>query len=324
VLDSEQTLDDTVETVLPPDWTYTPIIAKLREWNLVYEIVPDFPLSRIRRDDQSQVRQLAHIAPALRVEEYAQQMRNGAMFPPILLMTPDLLIDGNTRLKAAQRIGRQSFPAIVVDTKTRDMALILAASLNQMGGERLTPEEAHEAALRMMRSNYPDAAIARELGRDIAQVRRWRTQRDVQNRAESLGLAEQVKLIPRGTLGTLALVTHEEPFVETTRLLAEVRPVEKQAKEMIAEIQQAPSDQAALEIVARLRDDFAPAGPPPRASTRKDLPLVRAAIATVVKHESNLDAVINRGEREAEVERWTKLQEVVARALRYIESGELA
>jgi ParB/Sulfiredoxin domain len=132
VLDHEQTLDDTVETVLPPDWTYTPIIAKLREWNLVYEIVPDFPLSRIRRDDQSQVRQLAHIAPALRVEEYAQQMRNGAMFPPILLMTPDLLIDGNTRLKAAQRIGRQSFPAIVVDTKTRDMALILAASLNQV------------------------------------------------------------------------------------------------------------------------------------------------------------------------------------------------
>ena len=77
-------------------------------------------------------------------------MRNGAMFPPILLMAPDLLIDGNTRLKAAQRIGRQTFPAIIVDTKTRDMALILAASLNQMGGERLTPEEAHEAAMRMM------------------------------------------------------------------------------------------------------------------------------------------------------------------------------
>ena len=77
MLDREQTLDDTVETVLPPDWTYTPIIAKLREWNLVYEIVPDFPLSRVRRDEQSQVRQMAHIAPALRVEEYAQQMRNG-------------------------------------------------------------------------------------------------------------------------------------------------------------------------------------------------------------------------------------------------------
>jgi hypothetical protein len=51
--------------------------------------------------------------------------------------------------------------------------------------------------------------------------------------------------------------------------------------------------------------------------------LVRAAIATVVKHESSLDTVINRAEREAEVERWTKLQGVVAKALHYIESGEL-
>jgi ParB-like chromosome segregation protein Spo0J len=325
MLDRNQTVEDTIETVLPPDWTYTPIIAKLREWNLVYEIVPDFPLSRVRRDEQSQVRQLSHIAPALRVEEYAQQMRNGAMFPPILLMRPDVLIDGNTRLKAAQRIGRQSFPAIVVDTKTRDMAVILAASLNQMGGERLTPEEAHEAALLMMRSNYPDMAIARELGRDISQVRRWRIQRDVQNRAESLGLAEQLQHIPRGSLGALASLTHEEPFVQTARLLAEVRPPEKQAKEMIAEIQQAPSDQAALAVVARMRDDLAPAGPPPRASTRKELPLVRAAIATVVKHEANLDTVINRSENEraAELARWTKLQQVVARALRYIESGEL-
>jgi hypothetical protein len=32
MLDREQNVDDTVETVLPPDFSYTPIIAKLREW----------------------------------------------------------------------------------------------------------------------------------------------------------------------------------------------------------------------------------------------------------------------------------------------------
>jgi hypothetical protein len=31
-------------------------------------------------------------------------------FPPILLMVPDVLIDGNTRLKAVERVGRQTFP----------------------------------------------------------------------------------------------------------------------------------------------------------------------------------------------------------------------
>ncbi len=324
MLDQEPTPEDNPVTVLPPDWTFAPIVAKLREWNLTYEIAPDFPLSRVRTDEHSQVREQQHIAPAHRVEEYIQQMRNGALFPPLLLMAPDLLIDGNTRMKAAQKIGRQTFPVIIVDTKTREMALILAASLNQMGGERLTSEEAHEAAMRMMHADYPDGAIARELGRDIVQVRRWRNQRDTELRAQRLGLSEEVKNIPRGTLGALASVSHDEPFVEATRLLSEVRPVEKQAREIITEVIQASSDEAAKEVIARYRDDLSPAGPPPRAATRSDLPLVRAAIASIVKHEDGLDRVVNRAQQQDERERWTKLQEVAVKALRYIESGELA
>jgi hypothetical protein len=204
------------------------------------------------------------------------------------------------------------------------MALILAASLNQMGGERLTADEAHAAAMRMMHADYPDAAIARELGRDIVQVRRWRNQRDTELRAQRLGLGEEVKNIPRGTLGALAGVSHDEPFVEATRLLSEVRPVEKQAREIIAEIQLAPSDEAAKDVIARYRDDLAPAGPPPRAATRSPLPVVRAAIANIVKHGDGLDRVINRAQQQDERERWTKLQAVVSKALHYIDSGQLA
>ena len=77
-------------------------------------------------------------------------------------------------------------------------------------------------------------------------------------------------------------------------------------------------------MIARYRDDLSPAGPPPRAATRSDLPLVRAAIASIVKHEDGLDRVVNRAQQQDERERWTKLQEVAVKALRYIESGELA
>ena len=73
MLDQEPTPEDNPVTVLPPDWTFAPIVAKLREWNLTYEIVSDFPLSRVRTDEHSQVRQLAAHRAGLRVEEYSSR-----------------------------------------------------------------------------------------------------------------------------------------------------------------------------------------------------------------------------------------------------------
>ena len=298
-----------------PNIVSAPLIAKLREWNLRYELDAEFPLDNVRRDGHQQVRQQIHIAPVLRVDEYTQQMRNGAIFPPILLMSPDVLIDGNTRLAAAKRIGRKTFPAIIIDTKTREMARILAAAVNQMGGERLTPEEAHEAALLMMQQGYPDAAVARELGRDISQVRRWRTQRDVEEKAKGLGLVEQVTLIPRSALGALSAITHEEPFIETAKLLADMRPTEKQAKEIVTQIQQAPSDQAAMEKIASLRDDLAIGGPPPGRPGRRELPLVRASIANLLKLEGREEAGINLTKKDEERALWLRLEQVVNNVL---------
>ncbi len=259
----------------------------------------------------AQVRDASHIAPSLRVEEYTQQMRNGAIFPPILIRKPSTLIDGNTRLAAAKRVGRKTFPAIIVDVETPELAKILAAAFNQMGGERLTPGEAHEAALLMMQQGYPDQAVARELGRDLSQVRRWRNQRDVAQRAEKLGLAEQVQLIPRSTLGVLAGVTHDEPFAELTRLLADVRPTEKDAKEMAGKVVQAPSDEAAVRAVAALREELQPAGPPPHAAVRSEIPLVRAAIGNLLKLTGRASAGFDPAKRDDEMARWTQLKQVV-------------
>ena len=300
------------------DVVFAPVIAKLREWNLRYEVDPEFPIENVRREEHAQVRQQMHIAPVLRVEEYAQQMRNGAMFPPILLMAPDVLIDGNTRLAAAKRVGRRTFPAIIVDTKTREMAQIVAGAANQMGGQRLEPEEAHEVALKMMQHGFPNTAIARELGRDPAQVGRWRTQRDVEAKAVGLGLAEQVKLIPKSALGALSAITHEEPFIQTAKLLAETRPSEKRARKIITEVQQAPSDQVALEKIASWRDDLAPAGPPPHAAARRELPLVRAAIATLLKLEGREEAGVNPAKKEEERERWSRLEQIVTNVLKLL------
>jgi ParB-like chromosome segregation protein Spo0J len=302
---------DELEMLTPEELQYAPLIAKIRSWNLECETDQEFAIEKIQRSAAAQVREASHIAPSTRVDEYTQQMRNGAIFPPILLRKPNILIDGNTRLAAAKRVGRKTFPAIIVDVPTPELAKILAASFNQMGGERLTAGEAHEAALLMMQQGYPDQAVARELGRDLSQVRRWRNQRDVIKRAETLGLAEQVDLIPRTTLGTLAGVAHDEPFAELTKLLADVRPNEKQAKEMVTQVVQAPSDEAAVRAVSSLREELQPAGPPPHAATRSEIPLVRAAIGNLLKLTGRVSAGFDPAKRDDELARWTQLKQVV-------------
>lgn len=308
------------EVFSPEELQYAPLIAKLREWNLIYEVNREFPIADVERASTAQVREVSHIAPAQRVEEYTQQMRNGAIFPPVLLRTPNLLIDGNTRLAAAKRVGRKTFPAIIVDTKTPEMAKILAAAVNQMGGERLSPAEAHEAALLMMQQNYPDQAVARELGRDLSQVRRWRNQRDVAQRAQRLGLSEQVERIPRSTLGALAGVTLDEPFTELTKLFADVRPQEKQAKDLASQVVQSPSEQAAVAKVAELREELAPAGPPPHAATRSEVPLVRAAVAKLLKLSGRASAGVDPAKKQEELERWENLKRVVDEVLAALRS----
>lgn len=309
----------------PEDLQYAPLVSKLREWNLTYRTDAQFPIADVDIATAAQVRDAGHIAPVLRVEEYRQQMANGAIFPPVLLRETDgrpLLIDGNTRLTAARKIGRKTFPALIVDTKTPEMALILAAAVNQMGGERLTATEAHEAAILMMQQNYPDGAIARELGRDLSQVRRWRNQQDTIERAKTLGLTKQTENLSAGVLGKLADVRHEAPFAELTRLFADVRPNEKQAKEMTTQVVQATSDEAAIKVIQDLREELAPAGPPPHAANKRSntVALVRAAMGNLLKLVGNPRGGFDPAKRDEELERWQKLRSLCDEMLEALRS----
>ena len=81
--------------------------ALFAQWNIPFELNHEFSIADIRRLDGAQVRDLGHIAPEEGVQEYATQMRSGALFPPIVLMKPNILVDGNTRLAAANAIERR-------------------------------------------------------------------------------------------------------------------------------------------------------------------------------------------------------------------------
>lgn len=304
---------------------YAPLEAKLKEWGLVYTVEREFPIADVTIKAEAQVRDREHLAPKDRVAEYFMQMKNGAVFPPILLRVPgNSLIDGNTRIAAAKRAGRKTLPAILVDTKTEDMAKILAASVNQMGGERLSASEAHEAALLMWGAGYPDAAVAREVGRDLSQVRKWRDQRDALKRADELGLTKAAALLSGTTVSALASIRLDEPFKAMTQLLSEVRPTEKASKAMVAQVVEASSEAVALKVIDDLRQELAPAGPPPRAATRSERPLANAAVGTLLKFEGRPSAVVDPRKAQEELERWQRLARVVNDVIAVLQAAQTA
>lgn len=83
------------------------------------------------------------------IVEWAEEMKAGAIFPPIRLMrlpsAQMLLIDGFHRTAAARRAGLAEFPALIEDGTSAD-ALFAAAGANTNSGISLTNEDKRKAA----------------------------------------------------------------------------------------------------------------------------------------------------------------------------------
>ena len=235
----------------------------LREWNLDFEFEAEYPIGKIDRTDEGlQVRQTGHRAPTEQVDEYATHMRAGALFPPVILNHRGHLIDGNTRLGAAERNGLEVFPAYLVKLPRLDFGPMVGAAINQMGGKRLTSDEALAAAEAMMHEGYADEAIARTLGRSVSMVRNYRRERRYDDAAERLGLNE-LKLT-RSAKRHLAGVTHDEPLKRAAELTARAKATPKDVQELVGKVADARSERDELEVIADYESKWKPSGPPPQ------------------------------------------------------------
>jgi hypothetical protein len=263
--------------------------ALFQRWNLKWQFVPEFSLSdRLRVIDEAQVRMLTHVAPPERTYEYGIQMKGGTVFPPIVVMSPDVLLDGNTRVTAARQIGRDHFPAYVVDVPGIDFAKMLAAALNQMGGERLTSEEAYTAALHMMNSGWPDTSIGRELGHSADSVRRWRREAEFQDRTTKLSLGKWAQALTRKQHQDVAKIAHDEPFAEMVKLIADTKPDAAELKELFQTVEKAPSDADSMEAIHAARQSWVPVGPQPQKVVRnKTAQQMRMNLGALVKVLAN-------------------------------------
>src|SRR6476659_1129206 len=189
-------------------------------WGLSWELIPNFPIDQIQDVAGQQVRFRANIANLDVVEEYLQQHRNGAVFPPIVLAHPGTIIDGNTRLAMAHKAERATFPVYMVRVSSLDLAKALGAALNQIGGVRLTADEAYQAAVDMMGENlnFTDAQIAQITGKASWQVKNWRAEQEAARHAQRTNTAPQLAAAPKTQHKTLAKVVQDAPFAAAVRL----------------------------------------------------------------------------------------------------------
>ena len=228
------------------------IESLLREWNIPFEFDQDFPVGKLDADyNDSQVREVNHRAPQENVNEYAIQMRAGAIFPPMVATHNRRLIDGNTRKGACETNGVETFPVYLVKLPQASYGPMIGAALNQMGGKRLTDEEAFAAAETMIRNGHADEAIARTLGKSARSIRNYRRQTRYKDAAERTGVSE-VKVTATAQRA-LAGIKLDEPFKEAVQLVSAVKLPPRDVQDLVEKIESTHSETQALEVIEEVR-----------------------------------------------------------------------
>ena len=239
-----------------------PQVERLFEnWALSFEFVEAFPIADIKRVGDQQVRFEINRENPEQVAEYLVQYQNGAQFPGVVIRQHgNVLIDGNTRLGMAAKAKLDTFPAYRVDVPSGDLARALAAQLNQMGGRRLTREEAERAAIDMMDGlSFSDTQIGAAVGYTGDQVRAWRRQAEGRAHASRLGLDKVYEQLTAGQRLALSKIRHDEPFKQAVQLVATRRVPHGEVNRIVKEIAVAPSEAAELEVVQTARRELVPA-----------------------------------------------------------------
>jgi hypothetical protein len=304
--------------------------AKFESWHLKFEFIEAISLDDLEALEEAQVRDLINIAPPARIDEYALQMAHGATFPPLVIAAQlqgknDVLIDGNTRARAALRLKRDTFCAYRVSPiPDVGFAKVLAAALNQMGGIRLEGVEARKAALEAIDMGWTDDQIACEIGYSASAVRNWRRDQQLNERIDRLHLGDTAARLNKTQQRAIAKIDHDEPFKEILSLVADTKPPKLELEELLTAVQKAGSDSNAVEAISKAREDWQPIGPEPAKVHRNQVAAqARMHIGGLLKITDPV-TVFDAAKAAEDAEKWRQLRDVVNYVLAMFETQAAA
>ena len=314
-------MTDTVEEPTPenlPDITDPRIRgiaveAKLIEWNIPYTYDPAMPFADISVLQAAQTRVEEHVVDEAQIEEFAEQMRNGATFPPLLLHGERLLLDGNTRHGAGKKNRLKTMPVFHAHFPNIELGRTFAASMNQENGRRLSKTEAHAAALSLLRFGHTEESVARELGYSRTSIQNWKKESEFTERATETLVTDQAAKIDKNSQHKLADIKQLAPFAAAVDLVAASRPTASVVTALVKAIKEAPSESEAIKVIEEKKQEMAPAGPPPhRPTVTNELAIVRRTLPQLLNQGDNPAAMVETDpeKRDGAREQWKRLHEL--------------
>lgn len=225
-----------------------------------FQFEANFAISEVREAEEAQVRLVAHRAPKDQVTKYATAMKHGATFPAIVINESFEKIDGNTRLEAKRKNGADTIAAYVVYGVTPLEARSLSVELNQSNGLAMTEEEIRNFITgAISEGQHPEIrALARMTGVRELKINRWIAETQFVERSEKAGIAEQrVNVLPPSTKAALQAIRLSSAFAALTNLAAEAKMPTAQVKKLVTQVNNAQSEQDALQIIKVERESLA-------------------------------------------------------------------
>lgn len=293
------------------------IEAKLDEWNIPFAYDPAMSVADISLLEAVQIRSAEHRVDKRQADEYAEQLRNGAVFPPLLLHGERILLDGNTRLQAAKQTRRKTIPVYHAQFPNMELGRTLAASMNQQNGRRLTPEEAFAAAVSLLKFGHTEESVARELAYSRTHISNWKRESEFAERAEKAMVTEKGQQLSKPQQRKLADIKQSAPFAAAVDLVSATAPSAKDVTDLVKAITSAPSETEAVAAVEERKQSWAPAGPKPhRPSVTPELGAVRRCLPQLVTITNPLLVIeVDESKRETAVASWQALERLTESVL---------
>jgi hypothetical protein len=279
--------------------------VEIERLSLNHHTEPQYDLSLLSTDRRVQVRDTEHYAPKAQVSQYAIQMGE-VQFPPIIVSRNNWLVDGNTREEAKKMRKEKFTPAIVIDAdygkdpKTDAKFHALAATMNQTGGQRLTPVEAKNVTRTLVEQGWKTDQIGRAVGVKPSQVSNVRREVAAEEKFAKVGFKDMKKLggpLTRAFGDANITSLNDIPYKNLAELARDANLNVTEVREHATEMKKTGSDAGMItyidakraEMEERIKEHALIGNGKPPASSQ-----LRRHLGFVNAHASNPNALVER------------------------------
>ncbi len=237
---------DQPEPTVPPEVAASADIERwLQSRGIQYAPAAAIPMDLIdtKRSRANQARRDAILPES--VDRYATAMRNGAVFPPIVVYLDGrslVIIDGNNRHAAAARVGLDTIDGFVIAEDTpSELIHLLTVEANARHG--VTPDSSwrYEQAFALTAMGWSDEDAAEAAGLSVASLRGARSVQNAEARAKNLRIGGFADM-PASAKVALAPVKDDAVFYHLSKLAIatsmttdEIRDVTRALKNILSE-----------------------------------------------------------------------------------------